>query len=125
MQADQQKIICASAAVESGGTGFRFNLISNEQSLPAFVIRFEGVAYAYLNRCAHLMLQLDWDDGEYYDADGEYIICSNHGALFEPNTGLCVNGPCYGASLASVAVQESEANIVLADERFELDRQEG
>ncbi len=114
------KIICNSDQIEPGGTGFKFNLISGSQQVPAFLIRFNGTVYGYLNRCAHLMLELDWDDAEYFDADGEYLICSNHGALFEPHTGLCVNGPCYGSSLAQISVSELDNAIVLDDERFEI-----
>ena len=124
MTVNENKVICGSDVVQSGGTGFRFKLISESQSTLAFLIRFNGIIYAYLNRCAHLMLELDWDDAEYFNASGEYILCSNHGAMFEPATGLCIDGPCYGASLTPVSVVEVDSKIVLNDERFSLDREE-
>ena len=116
---ETNRVICSSTQLETGGTGYKFNLISNAQTTPAFVIRFNGTVYGYLNRCAHLMLELDWDDAEFFDESKDYLICSNHGAMFEPQSGECINGPCYGASLTSVEVREVKENIVLDDERFD------
>ena len=124
MNADHNKLICNSDDLKSGGIGFKFTLNSDSQQAPAFVIRFKGEVYGYLNRCAHLMLELDWDDAEYFDTSGEYIICSNHGAMFEPETGLCINGPCYGASLEPVSVSEIDAEILLDDARYQIERVE-
>lgn len=121
MKVEPNTIICQSDEVQSGSTGFKFYLISNSQQIPAFVIRFKGEVYGYFNRCAHLMLELDWDDAEFFDTSGELLVCSNHGAMFEPDTGLCVNGPCYGASLESISVTEVGSDIVLADTRFQVD----
>ena len=36
---------------------------------------------------------------DYLTPDGDLIACSWHGALFRPRDGLCVGGPCGGASL--------------------------
>lgn len=121
MNADKEKLICNSNELQSGGTGLKFTLKSETQQVPAFVIRFEGTVYGYLNRCAHLMLELDWDDAEFFDTSGEYLICSNHGAMFEPHTGLCMNGPCYGASLAAISVTERDDKVVLDDARFDVE----
>ncbi len=115
-----QAHICASEALESGSTGIKFSVSRGAMAHPAFAVRFEGQVYAYLNRCAHLMLQLDYGNGEFFDADGEYFVCANHGAMFEPATGLCINGPCYGASLIPLAVQERDGKVMLTDEQFEL-----
>jgi len=41
--------------------------------------------------------ELDWQPGEFFDIAGVYLVCSTHGAIFEPNSGLCVAGPCRGA----------------------------
>ncbi len=124
MSVENSKIICSSDTLESGGTGVKFNITVGAQPIPAFVIRFEGAVHAYLNRCAHMMLQLDWDDAEFFDTSKEHLICSNHGALYDPQTGNCVNGPCYGASLPAIEVSEIDSNIVLVDDRFEIVRDE-
>jgi nitrite reductase/ring-hydroxylating ferredoxin subunit len=35
----------------------------------------------------------------YLTRTGDHIICSTHGALFRPDNGQCVAGPCVGRSL--------------------------
>ena len=49
---------------------------------------------AYLNRCAHVPTEMDWQPGEFLDSDKRFIICSIHGATYEPRDGRCVGGPC-------------------------------
>lgn len=110
--------ICDSDKLESGGAGYGFFVSESGAQSPAFVVRHEGAAYAYVNRCPHLMLELDWEPGEFFDTAGEYLICSNHGALFEPATGLCVDGPCTGASLVQLEVEESDGAVALKDGSF-------
>lgn len=116
----ENRIICKSAQVSSGGKGFNFQVVTGDDQQPAFVIRHNDTPYAYLNRCAHLFLELDWDTGEFFDFDCEYIICANHGALFEPDTGECINGPCYGMSLTSISILEDDDKILIDDEHFQL-----
>lgn len=117
------KIICESSVLESGGLGHSFFVEIDDQQLPAFVVRFQGEVYAYLNQCAHLFLELDWENGEFFDLSGDYIMCANHGALFEPASGECVSGPCYGASLRRVPVTEVDNAIMLDNEHFNLVKQ--
>ena len=78
------------------------------QKNQVFVIRFQGDLYAYENACPHTGIALDWGNGEMFDQAGRYLICSNHGALFEPDTGLCVHGPCHGQSLIRVQLREHD-----------------
>lgn len=64
-----------------------------------FVFQRDGKLLAYRNQCRHQPLTLDYGDGEFFTEDNSYLLCRNHGALFQPETGLCVAGPCTGASL--------------------------
>ena len=112
--------ICGSADLESQGKGVNFMVESDGRQMPAFAIRYHNEPHAYLNRCAHLFLELDWESGEFFDTSGDYIICANHGALFEPNSGECVNGPCYGASLTKIAVTENANGVFVNDRRYRL-----
>jgi nitrite reductase/ring-hydroxylating ferredoxin subunit len=76
-----------------------------------FVIRRGGKLYAYRNQCRHQPLTLDYGDGEFFTEDNAYLLCRNHGALFQPETGLCIAGPCTGASLFPMVVREIEARV--------------
>ncbi len=53
----------------------------------AFALRFDGKVVAYLNRCAHVPTEMDWQPGEFLDMDKRWILCSIHGAAYEPADG--------------------------------------
>lgn len=104
-------LICAAAALEEGGRGVRFMVEWYGRTEPAFVVRFEGVPRAYLNRCAHVPMELDWQEGDFFDLEARYLICGTHGALYEPRSGLCVLGPCKGRRLVSLQVEERDNQV--------------
>jgi len=68
----------------------------------------------YVNICPHRGTSLDWQPGEVFDETGLYLICATHGALFEPDSGLCVAGPCQGAHLQKIPVKIEGGQVVLA-----------
>jgi nitrite reductase/ring-hydroxylating ferredoxin subunit len=68
---------------------------------------------AYLNRCPHLGVPLNWTDDDFMDSDGSLIRCSTHGALFEPDSGLCLVGPCRGEHLWQLDCQLQDDQIVI------------
>ena len=82
------------------GQALVFDVLQYGQPVRAFALRFDGKVVAYLNRCAHVPAELDWQPGEFLDMDRRWIICSIHGATYEPETGRCVGGPC-GRGLAA------------------------
>lgn len=68
---------------------------------------------AYLNRCPHLGVPLNWQADDFMDSEAVFIRCATHGALFEPQTGLCIQGPCRGESLwqLSCFIEENSIHI--------------
>jgi len=113
--AQGQRLICASGALADGGPGVRFEIHRSGEVLPAFVVRHGGEVYAYVNECQHQASELDWNPGEFFDVDKLYLICATHGALYEPQSGLCVAGPCRGARLAPVPVYERDGNVFCSE----------
>ena len=104
--------ICESAALVDGGEGIRFSLLDRGVVREAFVIRWQGKAVAYLNRCAHVGLELDWIAGQFMDGEGRWLVCAAHGALYSPDTGACADGPCAGrGGLIPVAVVEAAGSV--------------
>jgi nitrite reductase/ring-hydroxylating ferredoxin subunit len=79
-----------------------------------FLANYFGEIRAYENRCRHLPLALDRLKPKFFSEDGRYFLCQNHGALFEPLSGLCVCGPCVGARLFSLAIEVVEGGVWLA-----------
>jgi nitrite reductase/ring-hydroxylating ferredoxin subunit len=113
--AQGQRVICASAALTEGGPGVRFMVDLPGAPAAAFVIRYDDRVYAYLNSCAHIPVELDWMEGEFFDKAGLYLICATHGATYEPDTGHCIMGPCKGRHLARVQVEERDGNVYLIE----------
>ncbi|MGZ6988821.1 MAG: Rieske (2Fe-2S) protein, partial [Thermoanaerobaculia bacterium] len=70
-------------------------------------------AHAYRNVCPHVSIPLDRDGEPLLSEDGRFLVCRNHGALFAPEDGRCVAGPCEGDSLASLRVVRSGAGWAL------------
>ena len=107
------KPICPSAALVDGGAGVRFRVQLGARPASAFAVRSGGVAHAYLNTCAHRGVELDWEPGRFFDAAGQWLVCSTHGALYDPASGNCVGGPCRGARLTALPVHEADGNVCL------------
>src|SRR3954468_4270459 len=113
--AQHERLICASAALVEGGKGVRFTLPMHGRDAGAFVIRYDGRVYAYLNSCAHIPVELDWMEGEFFDKAGLYLVCATHGATYEPDTGHCIMGPCKGAHLIRAHVEERDGSVYLLE----------
>lgn len=87
----------------------------------AFLFQRKGKFYAYWNLCRHWSVPLDWDDGVFFTEDGKYLLCRNHGALYDPKSGECWLGPCAGAFLHAVALTIKDGKIY-ADRTHEAPR---
>lgn len=112
-----QRLICSSDDLLDSGEGVRFEIEFGGKPEPAFAVRYDGRVYAYLNRCAHLPMELDWKPGKFFDIAGLLLICSTHGAVYEPDTGRCVGGPCNDSGLVPLAVEERDGRVYLKEIR--------
>ena len=93
----RRHVVCRSRELVERGRGIRFTVSRRGEVVPAFVVRFNNKAHAYLNRCAHRMLELDWNAGDFFDAFGDHLLCATHGARYAPASGVCIGGPCARA----------------------------
>ena len=107
--------LCAAADLVDGGDAVPFDVVFAGQTMRAFAIRFEGQVHAYLNRCPHVPAELDWDPGRFFDMQGLLLICSNHGAIFLPESGRCIGGPCKGRNLVALPVEERDGKVILKE----------
>ena len=91
--------LCASGELAEGGLAVSFDVVIEGEHCRAFAIRFEGRAHAYLNRCTHVAMELDWQPNRFFDDTGLWLLCASHGAVYAPDTGEGVAGPCQGGLL--------------------------
>jgi nitrite reductase/ring-hydroxylating ferredoxin subunit len=87
------------------GASKKFRIRSGDRELEALLVNYGGALFAYRNRCPHVGITLDWVDNQFFSVDRRYLMCANHGAVFEPKTGECIWGPCAGLSLQSVSLE--------------------
>ena len=105
------ELLCRSSELEERGRAIVWDVLQYHQPVRAFALRFDGRAVAYVNRCAHVPTEMDWQPGEFLDADKRWIVCSIHGAEYEPADGHCVGGPGGRGRLAPVQLQERDGQV--------------
>jgi nitrite reductase/ring-hydroxylating ferredoxin subunit len=106
-----EQLLCTSADLDERGKAVLFDVLLWGQPARAFALRFDGKVVAYMNRCAHVPTELDWQPGEFLDLDKRWIICSIHGATYEPSDGHCIAGPCRGDRLMALDVVERDGQV--------------
>lgn len=79
-----------------------------------FAVRSGDTLRLWRDRCPHAGTPMAWRKDAYLNAAGDRIVCAAHGALFEPDTGLCVLGPCLGQRLQALPfVVDAAGELVL------------
>ena len=103
---------CAATALQPGQTA-RFSLLREGRTVAGFIVNHDGRHFAYINRCPHAGTPLDLWPNEFLTADRRHLICATHGAVFEPDTGRCVEGPCPGAHLETLLVEGDGESLLV------------
>jgi nitrite reductase/ring-hydroxylating ferredoxin subunit len=57
-------------------------------------------------------MTMDWVENQFFTEDGDYIMCSTHGACYVPETGECIAGPPLGKFLVRVPLEIDGGEIV-------------
>jgi nitrite reductase/ring-hydroxylating ferredoxin subunit len=86
--------------------GVRFSIRLEGIERPAFAIRRRGRFHAYLNVCRHQARELDFGDAHFFDESADALVCCHHGARYQPETGHCLAGPCEGAGLTALRLEQ-------------------
>jgi nitrite reductase/ring-hydroxylating ferredoxin subunit len=93
------------------GKARNFVLQVGEGRFHGFIVRRGESACGYVDRCPHAGLPLAQQLDAYMAPSGALIACSWHGALFDPDSGLCVGGPCFGARLTPWPVEVRDGTV--------------
>lgn len=97
------------------GESMKFMLPIRGVDEECFLINYKGHFHAYVNRCRHVPMAMDWVDNQFFAEQGRYIMCQTHNAYYEPATGECIAGPpgTCGKFLFRVPV-EIEGGVIYA-----------
>ena len=107
---DRNRFLLSSAELAEGG--FReVELDAGGRPVWLIVTRHQGTPRAWLSVCPHAGRALNWAPDRFLTEEQGRLVCSAHGAVFDPADGGCVSGPCRGASLSEVPVAEHDDAI--------------
>ena len=101
-------------AVPDGGACAVEQHVDDGGARSVLLLRRGAQVWAYVNRCPHFSLPLDFEPGEFATYEGEVVMCAHHSALFRYDDGLCIDGPCAGHRLDPVAIDITGGVIRLA-----------
>jgi nitrite reductase/ring-hydroxylating ferredoxin subunit len=98
------------------GASVKFLLRIGRNREECFAINFEGRLYGYVNRCCHVPVALDWVENQFFTADGRFLRCQTHNALYLPDSGECIDGPAAacGKYLRRVPIEVRDGIIYAA-----------
>lgn len=85
-----------------------------------FVVRQDGQIRAWVDSCPHAFAPLEMEPDRFFDLTGSYVLCTLHGAHFEPTTGHCVMGPCKGRKLTAYPIRIHNGKIIADTPTFAL-----
>jgi nitrite reductase/ring-hydroxylating ferredoxin subunit len=86
------------------------------ETCPLVIVRWDDKVYGYINTCPHTPVQLDArSPGRFFNPERSHLMCEKHGALFEVDTGLCLDGPCEGQGLVPLSLQVVDGSICLSN----------
>lgn len=81
---------------------------------PILISRKGKNYYGFENVCPHQGVRLDGGSGELMDDEGNFIVCRQHGAQFDLDTGKCFSGPCQGKALTPITVMVDDGDVCIA-----------
>jgi len=78
------------------------------------LVRQGDRVHGWRDLCPHYAggIGLAWKRDAYLNGDRTHIACHAHGAWFEIDTGVCVQGPCIGKHLSRVSLAIDEKGVV-------------
>ena len=95
------------------GGSIKFLLPIHGADEECFLINFHGEFHAYVNRCRHVPMPMDWVDNQFFAEEGRYLMCQTHNAYYEPGSGECIAGPpsACGKFLYRVPIEISDGVV--------------
>lgn len=89
-----------------------FSVGEGDWPFSGFVVQRHGQIHAYANICPHRRHPLDLEPDAFLVDNGSLIRCASHGALFSPETGDCLSGPCVGIGLIALPCHSAPDGMI-------------
>jgi nitrite reductase/ring-hydroxylating ferredoxin subunit len=105
----------ALADVSEGGARCARRIDADGVVQRVIVLRRGETLWAYVNRCPHFSVGLDFEPGEFATYDGAVLMCAHHSAMFRYEDGYCFDGPCLGQRLDGFALRRHGTQFFPAD----------
>lgn len=106
------RVLCALADLDVAGAK-EIVLAKNGAPYPIIVVKDTAGLRAFENACPHARLPLNGGDQSFYDVSRTVLVCVNHGAHFDPVTGVCIRGPCKGERLRAFPVTTDGESVLI------------
>jgi nitrite reductase/ring-hydroxylating ferredoxin subunit len=116
------RFVAIATASEVPARGLKFAYKDGPLDEEGILLRLgNGELRAYKNECRHLPMRLDdREPHTFWDTEGKHLYCSSHGAIFKPDDGLCLAGPCRGSHLKQLPIVVENGTVFLDTSRVGL-----
>ncbi|MDZ7790269.1 MAG: Rieske (2Fe-2S) protein [Xanthomonadales bacterium] len=91
-----------------------FQIEQDGEPVWLILTRRGGRPHAWCNTCPHQGRPLNFAPDRFLTDDDNRLVCAHHGAVFDPDSGVCVDGPCKNAELRALTVEESDGRVYAA-----------
>jgi len=100
--------VCKKGEIADGGTR-----LVKSGPVEIGVIFSKGAYYAYRNVCPHFSIPLNYEPDAFWTYEGGLLMCAHHSAMFRFEDGMCVDGPCLGASLRRIPIRIENGRVMI------------
>jgi nitrite reductase/ring-hydroxylating ferredoxin subunit len=104
--------VCAESAVPDGGA-LEFEVGGGDWPFRGFLVRHAGALRAFANVCPHKRYPLNMVEHAFRVPGEALVRCAQHGALFDPDSGQCLAGPCAGRSLLRLEFRVAGGEVLV------------
>ena len=104
--------IIATVGELAPGRTKKFVLACEGREVEGFLLNYAGRLHAWVNRCRHVPMSLDWVENRFFTEDGRFVQCATHGAYYEPESGECIAGPPCGKALHRITIRVEGEHVV-------------
>ncbi|WP_376695026.1 Rieske (2Fe-2S) protein [Wenzhouxiangella sp. EGI_FJ10305] len=88
-----------------------FRIDYDGEPLWLIATRRNGQPRVWINLCPHQARPLNFAPDRFLTDDDNRLVCAHHGAVFDPDSGTCVAGPCRNAELRALDVCQREDRV--------------